>query len=476
MSDAAETERRIREALDGAGPAELRQFLFSLQRMAPELQRPRRPELRRPRLATPSRYRLRVDLKGAKPPVWRRLEVRSDIYLDTFHQVLQASFGWYDSHLHRFSLGGDPFARDSQLFLCPWDLEEADPADEGALGAAEIRLDEVLQERGDRLDYIYDYGDSWELVIILEAVLADSDGAAPVLAVDGRRAAPPEDCGGMPGFEDLINGDSEREGPPFDPEHFDLEEINVELRGGVAALAAAGVDRRLCELVGRLSFSPVADDLRARAAALIESPPALHPDSLNRALAPVRWFLQRAAADGIALTAAGYMRPDDVVAACAVLPAMAQWIGKNNREANSGPLIGFRSALQRVGLLSKRKDRLMLTRRGRAGLGSDEALFARLAERLVPERPEFDQIATLLLLLYVAGSADAELPRESIAAALGALGFRDEFDEPPSPYSIYGLTAFELLMSLGEPEGPGSVRARVSPTAAALARAALISA
>ncbi len=84
-----------------------------------------RPDLRRPQLVEPARYRIRADLNHAKPPIWRRLDLRSDLPLDVVHQVLQVAFGWTDSHLHRFSLGGGPFDGHSQLFLCPYDVERA---------------------------------------------------------------------------------------------------------------------------------------------------------------------------------------------------------------------------------------------------------------------------------------------------------------------------------------------------------------
>ena len=67
-----------------------------------------------------------MDIDDADPPIWRRIDLRSDMTLDLLHQVLQVAFDWTDSHLHRFSLGGGGFDRHSQLFLCPYDFEEND--------------------------------------------------------------------------------------------------------------------------------------------------------------------------------------------------------------------------------------------------------------------------------------------------------------------------------------------------------------
>jgi hypothetical protein len=186
--------------ISGAGLDDLRQLAGALSQLGvgPEEQaRPRRPELRRPRLTELQRFVVRVDLRHAKPPIWRRLEVRSDLTLDVVHRVVQAAFGWTDSHLWRFSLGGDPFSSSSQVFLCPWDVEEGDFEDDGGIPAAAIRLDETLQVPGEILSYDYDYGDNWELTLRLEHVLPAAAGTPSAVAVDGRRAAPPEDCGGL---------------------------------------------------------------------------------------------------------------------------------------------------------------------------------------------------------------------------------------------------------------------------------------
>jgi Plasmid pRiA4b ORF-3-like protein len=153
----ADIRRRFEAIIGGAELDDLRQLAGALSRLGVppvEHARPRRrPELRRPRLAELQRFVVRVDLRHAKPPIWRRLEVRSDLTLDVVHRVLQAAFGWTDSHLWRFSLGGDPFSSSSQVFLCPWDVEEGEFEDEGGIPAAAIRLDEAVQVPGEILSY-----------------------------------------------------------------------------------------------------------------------------------------------------------------------------------------------------------------------------------------------------------------------------------------------------------------------------------
>ena len=112
-----------------------------------------------------------MDIDDADPPIWRRLDLRSDLPLDLVHQVLQVAFDWTDSHLHRFSLGGaaSTGAVSSSSVRTTW--RESDCRRDDGPPAAEMRLDETLSATGDVLHYLYDYGDNWELTIRLEQIL-----------------------------------------------------------------------------------------------------------------------------------------------------------------------------------------------------------------------------------------------------------------------------------------------------------------
>ena len=122
-------------------------------------------------------------------------------------------------HLHRFAIGGSPFDENSELFLCPYDVEEGE--DDGT-PTKDATLDETLSTPGDVLRYCYDYGDSWDLRIALESVRPVEESAPVAVCIDGRRAAPPEDSGGLRDAADLA---------PIleDPAHFDIAEINRQL-------------------------------------------------------------------------------------------------------------------------------------------------------------------------------------------------------------------------------------------------------
>lgn len=427
-----------------------------------------RPDLRRPRRRDVVVYRVRVELDDAHPPIWRRLDLRSDVKLDLLHQILQVAFDWTDSHLHRFSLGGGAFDRHSQLFLCPYDVDNNDwgDDDDDGIAAAEVRLDETLSEPGDVLRYLYDYGDNWELTLHLDQVLpAESDCAAAVV-VDGDRAAPPEDCG------HLVDAESLAEVLP-DPALFDPERINKGFRDAYFVLRETGIDTRLADLVHQLTYTTHGDSLTAAALALAESAP-VDATGFTDHLRACQWFLDRAVDGGIPLTGAGYLKPADVEAVSKVVPTMNDWIGKNNRESHCYPLLRFRESLQAVGLFRKNKGRLLLTRAGTAAQRDVSVLWEHLAQRLIPKPSDkFPLQATLLMLAYAGTSPGADLPFARVAALLDELGWRHSDGRPVTASALHHLEAWDLLTNITDRPVTWKERDVVSPAAAALARKAL---
>jgi hypothetical protein len=459
----AELLREFNAAISGMDLADLGRLADDLMRRGRQFApRPPRPDLRRPRLSEESILRVRVDLDRAKPPIWRRLDLRSDLTLDVVHHVLQAAFGWTDSHLHRFALGGDPFDSKSQWFLCPYDVEEGD--DDG-IPEEDVRLDETLHEPGDALAYVYDYGDSWDLTIRLESVLPATADAPPAKVVDGRRAAPPEDSGGITDAESLAE-------VLDDSAHFDADFVNAELRSLDLVLAAHGVDRRLSALAERLRFQRFDDDLDARIHVIGSGSTRPSDDELEDALRPYTWFLDRAKDDGIELTSAGYLKPADVVALGQLLPSVQRRIGKKNRESDTWPVLRFREWMQDLTLLRKYKGRLLLTRRAKSLHGDSRRLWDWLAAALIPPDGGFDTDATLLLLAYAATSEGGALQLERVADALNHLGWRYAGDTEVDTLDLYQLPAYAILLEMCEPQ-TGARPAKVSRAAAALARAAL---
>lgn len=411
-------------------------------------------------------FRMRADLDGAQPSIWRLLDLRSDLPLDALHQVIQVAFDWTDSHLHRFSIGGRPFRDGSQQFLCPYDAEEGEEADDGWPLASEVRLDETMHDAGDLLYYVYDYGDNWELTLRLEEVLPAEADALTAIVVDGQRAAPPDDCGHVTDAAGLAK-------ILADPTYFAADQLNKALRGPYFVMREHDIDQRLVDLAFRLHYTSVGEDLDARMIQLVSEPTTLDTSELPAALRPHRWFLDRAKDGGIPLTAAGYLKPDDVVAASEVVPAMGDWIGTNNREVNCAPLLNFRQSLQSVGLLRKYKGTLVLTRAGVVAQRDPVILWDHLAARLIPGGDGFEAIATLLLLVCAGTSISSGLSLDPATAALNELGWRHGDGRRVGDHELYWLSAFDVLKNVSDEPLDRKDRRRISPAAATLARAAL---
>ena len=164
--------------------------------------------------ATPVRFRIRVDLVGAQPPLWRRLTLPSNLTLDQVHDVLQTAFGWTDNHLHQFTLRTDRSLPRTQAILSAYDVSD------GADGVPEskLRLDQLLAKKDDKLHYTYDFGDDWEHLLKLEAVESLLATDTSVRCVGGRRQGAPEDVGGIRYYDNLLAAAA-------DPEHPDLEYV-----------------------------------------------------------------------------------------------------------------------------------------------------------------------------------------------------------------------------------------------------------
>lgn len=156
---------------------------------------------------------LKVALRGvSKPPVWRRVQVRADATFAALHEVIQAAFGWTDTHLHSFEY------EDVRIGV-PDPEWENDCADE-----TETTLAEVLLGPKDRMRYTYDFGDDWEHDIVLEKVTErNAEDGRPVL-MTGKGACPPEDCGGPWGYAEL------KDAGGFDPAAFELEPAQRRVR------------------------------------------------------------------------------------------------------------------------------------------------------------------------------------------------------------------------------------------------------
>ncbi len=177
-------------------------------------------------MATPI-YQLKVSLRNAKPPIWRRLEVSSDTSFYLLHCIIQGAMGWDNSHLHQF-------VKDRELYGITSDEDFFDVHDE-----REIKLSDLLHREKEWIQYEYDFGDGWEHRVELEKILPPEAGVKYPRIVKGKNACPPEDCGGIWGYMALVeilkNPKHEDHknmlewmgldsGSDFDPTAFDLNE------------------------------------------------------------------------------------------------------------------------------------------------------------------------------------------------------------------------------------------------------------
>jgi len=175
-------------------------------------------------------YRLKITLRGSKPPIWRRVIVPADITLDRLHDVIQTAMGWYDSHLHAFDIGGVRFdyRRESA-----WALESE------ALDETQYRLGELVNREKAKFTYEYDFGDGWEHSILLEKIIPPILEPKMFTCTAGKNACPPEDCGGLWGFyqrlaalndpDDEYHEETMEWMGEFDPEAFDRARVNAAL-------------------------------------------------------------------------------------------------------------------------------------------------------------------------------------------------------------------------------------------------------
>lgn len=173
-------------------------------------------------------YQVKVTLAGSKPPIWRTILIPSTITLEDFHTVLQIGMGWTDSHLHQFVSGRDIYGTPDSDFDLDFEIKDE----------RKYKISHCLKKEKDKLIYEYDFGDGWEHKIVLDRILPFDKSVPLPRCMKGKRNCPPEDCGGIWGYQDLLEilqdpTHPEHEemiewlGEEFDPDYFDIKEINA---------------------------------------------------------------------------------------------------------------------------------------------------------------------------------------------------------------------------------------------------------
>lgn len=173
-------------------------------------------------------YQLKVTLRDSKPPIWRRIEVVDTTSLARLHHILQIVMGWTNSHLHQFVVN-------TQFYSDPT-FEIDDVANEQRVTLRQLALQPKM-----RFGYEYDFGDGWQHGILVEDIFPPEPDVVYPRCVKGKLACPPEDCGGIWGFYQLLETIQNPQHPDyqetldwldneFDATAFDLDAINAQLR------------------------------------------------------------------------------------------------------------------------------------------------------------------------------------------------------------------------------------------------------
>ncbi|MBF0561682.1 MAG: plasmid pRiA4b ORF-3 family protein [Alphaproteobacteria bacterium] len=170
--------------------------------------------------------KLKVALREIKPPIWRRLLMPGQMTLGDLHEAVQAAMGWGNSHLHVFEINGAQYGNPA--------------AGEDVAPESRVRLDKLVQDGVKKFSYCYDFGDDWDHVVTIEGTMPAVEGTRYPTCVAGKRACPPEDCGGPWGYEELLEILDDPDHPEYedrlewlggeiDPEAFSVTEADADL-------------------------------------------------------------------------------------------------------------------------------------------------------------------------------------------------------------------------------------------------------
>ena len=177
-----------------------------------------------------------IGLTEIEPRIWRRIEVPASYSFWDLHVAIQDSMGWLDYHLHAFRIQNPKTGALDEIGIPDEDAFEGEP---GFLPGWQIPAVRYFQRLGDRAEYEYDFGDSWQHEVVLEAVRRRHAKTKYPRCVAGARACPPEDCGGPRGYAELLAtiadpAHEEHEstlrwlGGRFDPEAFDARRVRFD--------------------------------------------------------------------------------------------------------------------------------------------------------------------------------------------------------------------------------------------------------
>lgn len=185
-------------------------------------------------------YQLKITLMYSDPAIWRRIVVPAGIKLHRLHDVLQRVMPWTNSHLHHFIVGNFRKRGAELVYYGMKNLDFADP-DDRTLDEKKFTLADLAPAAKSKFIYEYDFGDGWEHEILVEKILPPDAAFKQCACLDGENACPPDDCGGIPGYYQMLEilADPKNEehetwkewiGGKWDAARFDLKAANAALK------------------------------------------------------------------------------------------------------------------------------------------------------------------------------------------------------------------------------------------------------
>lgn len=172
---------------------------------------------------------LKIKLVWSNPSIWRRVLVDSETTFNEFHNIIQIIMDWQWAHLYNFTVGN--------IRIGGVQYGAEDMYDAGS-----TQLKELITKEKQKISYLYDFGDSWEHEILVEKILPKDTKITYPVCTGGKSNTPPEDCGGIYGFYDILeiikdkNNEQREEmldwlGEEYEANYFNLKEINHNLKG-----------------------------------------------------------------------------------------------------------------------------------------------------------------------------------------------------------------------------------------------------
>ena len=198
--------------------------------------KPHKPKEQKTKADPNTVYQFKITLLGSNPKIWRRIQV-ADCTLEKLHQHIQTAMGWTNSHLHQFEIGGNRYGNPELL--------DDGFGDFKCIDSTRTKISKLLSKSSKRFSftYEYDFGDGWEHDVLFEGCSQKEPGKKQPLCLEGERACPPEDVGGIGGFYEFLaaladpkhqqHDDFIEWGGDFDPEKFDVKQATKEMKKGL---------------------------------------------------------------------------------------------------------------------------------------------------------------------------------------------------------------------------------------------------